>query len=243
MRGTAFAPAVAGNTIEALRAAHSQQVRYIEIDLILTRAQRLITAHEPPLKPCGVVSRLTESQLRGCRLKGGLHVATLAQALAIPFDGVFLDLKDTKSTDDRGRQAVAEAVRVVSQHSRAEQAVLMVYSADDDLVAPIKQAGLRAGLKGYPESVEETRKYVDEAASKGMEMLCVNSDRVTPELIAYSAKKGVWHLPWSTKPNQARQWAELARAGAGGLIVLHYDVALTRAAPHWQRLPTVNIAM
>lgn len=243
MRGTAFSPPVAGNTIEALRATYSQGVRYAEIDLILTRDRRLITAHEAPLEPCGVVSRLTESQVRGCRVKGGLHVATLAQALAVPFEGIFLDLKDTKVAGERAQQAVSEAISVVGAHPETQRAVLMVYRADDELVRPIREAGLRAGLKGYPESVDETRDYVDRAAAKGLEMLCVNSERVTPELIEYSARKGVWHLPWSTKPTQAKNWAELAKAGAGGLIVLHYHIALTKVAPYWQGLPEATVAL
>jgi hypothetical protein len=64
-------------------------------------------------------------------------------------------------------------------------------------------------------------------------MLSVNTDYVTTELLADSARQGVWHLPWSTDPRNVAHWRSLAEAGAGGLIVLHYELTQKDIAPHW----------
>ena len=102
----------------------------------------------------------------------------------------------------------------------------------------IRERGLRAGLKGYPKDIEGTARMSDAASALGFEMLSVNTALLNPELVTRSARQGVWHLPWSTTPSEVPHWRELARAGAGGLIVLHYDLARDKVAPDWVSVQT-----
>ncbi len=233
MRGTAHAPYVDGNTIQSIRAAHLQGIHYIEVDLILTRDDSLVTAHQPYVKGCGNVSKMTLSQVLGCRLHGGLKVARLGEILRLPFRGVFLDLKDTRGAPARGARAVARAAKTVVQLKRQSEVVLMLYQAGAAAVKTIRDQGLRAGIKGYPESTEETLRMVREAARLGFEMVSVNTDFVTRDVLMNSTRLGVWHLPWSTDPGSVAHWRELAQAGVGGLIVLHYDLTREQVMPHW----------
>lgn len=234
MRGTSHAPYLEGNTRDALQAAAREGIRYVEVDLVLTRDDALVTAHQAYVKGCGTLSKMRKNQVLGCKLPGGLRVATLETLLALPFKGIFLDLKDTREPDpERARRAVERAARAVVASQRTSDVVLMLYDTPPDSVKPVRQHGLRAGIKGYPKSVEETERMVTRAAELGFEMVSVNTDYVTPELLSVSAKQGVWHLPWSTDPASAGHWRSLAANGAGGLIVLNYALAQKQVAPHW----------
>jgi len=234
MRGTSHAPYLEGNTREALQAAARAGIRYVEVDLVLTRDGSLVTAHQAYVKGCGTLSRMLESQVLGCKLQGGLSVARLQTLLALPFSGIFLDLKDTREPDaDRARRAVEEAARAVVSSKRSRDTVLMLYDTPPASVKPVALHQLRAGIKGYPKSVEETESMVARAAELGFEMVSVNTDYVTPELVLRSTAQGVWHLPWSTDPASAAHWRALAAAGAGGLIVLNYELAQKQVAPNW----------
>lgn len=234
MRGTSHAPYLEGNTRDAIQAAVREGIRYLEVDFVLTRDDSLVTAHQAYVKGCGTINTMLESQALGCRLHGGLRLGTLEKVLALPFKGLFLDLKDTREPDPkRARRAVERAVRAVVASQRTRDVVLMLYDTPPDSVKPVLDQGLRAGIKGYPKSVEETERMVARAAELGFEMVSVNTDYVTPALLAASTKKGVWHLPWSTDPASAGHWRALAQNGAGGLIALHYELASKQVAPHW----------
>ena len=234
MRGTAHDPYIDGNTLDAIRAAHAQGIDYIEVDLVLTADGTLFTAHQPYVKECGTLSRMTLNQVLGCRIRGGLRLARLEDVLDLPFKGVFLDLKDTLDQDAGvGARAVEEAARVVLERGRTRTAVLLLYETSTESLATVERHALRAGLKGYPRKVEETEQMVERAARLGFEVVSVNTEWVTSELVKRSAKLGVWHLPWSTKPQHVSHWRELAEAGVGGLIVLHYQLAREQVAPHW----------
>jgi glycerophosphoryl diester phosphodiesterase len=241
MRGTSHAPYLEGNTLDSIQTAAREGIGYIEVDLVLTRDGALVTAHQSYVKGCGTINTMLLNQVLGCRLPGGLRLATLEAVLALPFKGVFLDLKDTRDADEtRSQRAVARAAAAVVERHRTREAVLMLYETPAASVQPIVRNHLRAGVKGYPKSIEQTREMAARAAQLGFEMLSVNTDYVTPELLADSARQGVWHLPWSTDPASAAHWRALAEAGAGGLIVLHYDLARKDIAPHWVDARTLN---
>lgn len=242
MRGTSHAPYLEGNTLEAIQAAQREGILYVEVDLVATRDGALVTAHQAYVKDCGTLSKMTLNQVLGCRVHGGLRVATLEAVLALPFKGLYLDLKDTREADtERAQMAVESAARAVIRSRRSADTVLMLYDAPPEVVKPIAAHRLRAGIKGYPKSVADTEAMVDRAAELGFEMLCVNAEFVTPELLAASAKRGIWHLPWSTDPAEADHWRALAEAGAGGLIVLHYELATKRVAPYWVDARSVSM--
>lgn len=234
MRGTSHAPYLEGNTREAIQAAVREGIRYLEVDFVLTRDGSLITAHQSYVKGCGTLGSMLESQVLGCRLHGGLRLATLETILKLPFKGLFLDLKDTRQPDPvRAQQAVERAARAVVASQRTGDVVLMLYDTPPSSVRPVVEHGLRGGIKGYPKSVEESARMVARAAELGFETVSVNTDYVTPELLSTSTRLGVWHLPWSTKPASADHWRALAASGAGGLIALHYELAREHVAPHW----------
>ena len=234
MRGTSHTPYLEGNTLDSIQAAARQGIDYIEVDLVLTRDESLVTAHQAYVKGCGTINRMQLNEVRGCKLPGGLRVATLEAVLALPFKGVFLDFKDTREADPiRAQRSVERAALAVVERQRQQGTVLMLYDTPAASVRPVTQHQLRAGIKGYPKSVEEAREMANRAAELGFEMLSVNTDYVTTELLADSARQGVWHLPWSTDPKSAPHWRALAEGGAGGLIVLQYDLARKDIAPHW----------
>lgn len=234
MRGTSHGPYLEGNTRDAIQAAVRGGIRYLEVDFVLTRDDSLVTAHQAYVKGCGTVSTMLHSQVLGCQLPGGLRLAKLETVLKLPFKGLFLDLKDTREADpERARRAVESAARAVVASQRTQDVVLMLYDTPPDSVKPVTEHDLRAGIKGYPKSVEETERMVARAAELGFEMVSVNTDYVTPELLASSTQKGIWHLPWSTDPARAEHWRTLAKNGVGGLIALHYDLVSKKVAPHW----------
>lgn len=242
MRGTSHAPYLEGNTLDAIEAAQREGIQYIEVDLVATRDGTLVTAHQSYVKDCGTLSKMTLNQSLGCRIHGGLKLATLDAVLALPFKGLFLDLKDTREPDQRRAQmAVESAARAVVASRRSGDTVLMIYDTPEEVVKPILEHGLRGGIKGYPKSVTDTEAMVTRAAELGFEMICVNTDFVTPDLLAASAKRGIWHLPWSTDPSNAGHWRALAEAGAGGLIVLHYELAKEQVAPYWVDARSVGL--
>lgn len=241
MRGTSHGPYLEGNTRDAIQAAVRGGIRYIEVDFVLTRDETLVTAHQAYVKGCGNLDTMLASHALGCRVHGGLRLGTLEHVLALPFKGLFVDLKDTRAPDPaRARRAVERAAQAVVASQRTRDVVLMLYETPPESVKPVLDQGLRAGIKGYPNSVEETERMVARAAELGFEMVSVNTKYVTPELLAASTRRGVWHLPWSTDPSSAGHWRKLAQNGAGGLIALHYELASKQVVPHWvdpRRLP------
>jgi glycerophosphoryl diester phosphodiesterase len=234
MRGTSHAPYLEGNTLDSLRAAARQGIGYVEVDLVATADGVLVTAHESYVRGCGTLAKMQLDQVLGCTVKGGLKLAELDAVLSLPFKGWFLDLKDTRGADPtRAAQAVESAARAVIRSGHREDAVLMLYEAAPAATRVIREQRLRAGLKGYPKDLAGSARMVDEASALGFEMLSVNTAMLSPELVTRSARQGIWHLPWSTNRSDVDHWRELARAGAGGLIVLHYDVAREKVAPDW----------
>ena len=231
MQGVSVNPVLKGNTINALRLAHQQGVRYVEVDLFTSEDGVLVTTHEPGIRGCGDVRKMAAAAALQCRLPGQLRVASLAQVLEIPFAGIYLDLKETKQLE-AAEPTVRRAAQAVVEAKRQADVVLMVYQAPDSVVQTIRAHGLRAGMKGYPEHARDTMKLARQAAAAGFEMVCVKAKYVTPELVAESAKLGVWHLPWSVTRRPAH-WRALAEAGVGGMIVQQYQWVRDHVAPHW----------
>ena len=236
MRGSATKPVfIDGNSIEALEAAHKQGIRFVEVDFWLTSDSVFLSSHDRGSKRCGLVADLTAKRAKACALEGNRHMATLEELLALPFDGIFLDLKDTKSKDDdRVATVVQGAANAVRKAGREKDVVLMVYRAPAAAVGLVRERGLRAGMKGYPESPADTDALGDQAARHGFEMVCVNAKHVTPEVIRRAARRGVWHLPWSIESSKVGDWQELVAAGAGGFISHHYDLMVAEVAGHWK---------
>lgn len=240
MQGTAYRPHVPGNTREGLDAALEQGIRFVEVDLRLTRDGELVTTHGRGLNECGILREISAQQARDCRLAEGRSLATLADVLERGFRAIYLDLKDTSATDEATvLEAITAAADAVVRKGRRHDVVLMTYAAPAPAVQLIRSRGLRAGLKGYPKRVDETDAMVRQAAELGFELVSVNADAVSQESILAAAKRGVWMLPWSLKPAHPTQWRDLAAAGAGGLIVMRWQQAEGTAVPAWRDVRTL----
>jgi glycerophosphoryl diester phosphodiesterase len=232
MQGSSYRPSIRGNTLESLRAAHAQGVRYVEVDLFATVDDVLVTSHEAGIRECGDVRTMTSERVLACRLEHNLRVASLPQVLELPFAGIYLDLKETKEPEAAPR-VVRIAAQAIVEAGREADVVVMVYSTPDQVLQTLRQHGLRAGMKGYPRNPDDTAELVRQAARVGFELVCVKSVYVTPELVGRAAELGVWLLPWSIDAGKLAHWQALAQAGIGGMIVLQYEVARKRVAPHW----------
>lgn len=240
MQGTAYRPHVPGNTREGIDAALEQGIRFVEVDLRLTRDGELVTTHGRGLNECGILREISAQQARDCRLAEGRSLATLADVLERRFLSIYLDLKDTSATDEATvLEAITAAADAVVRTGRRRDVVLMTYAAPAHAVQLIRSRGLRAGLKGYPKRVDETDAMVRQAAELGFELVSVNADAVSEESILAAAKRGVWMLPWSLKPAHPTQWRDLAAAGVGGLIVMRWQHAEGTAVPAWRDVRTL----
>jgi len=235
LRGSAIDPFVNGNSIEGATAAFGDGVRFVEMDFRLASDGVLVSYHDQEIYGCGMVATLDHLSAKACTLPGGRHVATLDEVLKLGFEGVYVDLKDTKDAARTARVVNAAADAIERAGTRTD-VVVMLYGVSPEALTVVRRRHLRAGIKGYPASVRDTERMVREASENGFEMVCVNSEFVTPELVAQSAELGVWHLPWSIRPDQVEHWQRLARAGVGGMVVLHYRLLKDKVAPQWKSL-------
>lgn len=210
--GTPTVPA--GDSIEAVRTAFDQGVENVEVNFVLTADGALVSGHDDDIGgTCGVVSSRTLAQMRACRVHDGNHVATLSELLAMDFDAVYVDLKTT------GREAAIQAARVIRASGRVESTVLMVYDLSGGVENAI--AGLRTGLKGYPETDAALRMLIDTASRAGMELVCSESRYLPIATVSYAAERGIALLPWSEVIDD--HLLDLIDAGVSGAIVLNVD--------------------
>ncbi len=237
LRGSAVNPFLSGNSLESLQLAAQEGVQFVEVDFQLTADDVLVSSHEKDIEKCGTVMTLPTEVVRKCVLPGGRHVATLEELLKLPFEAIYLDLKDGRYRDvARAQRAATVAAEAVATAGRQKDVVLMMYHFPEQTLALLRRLGLRGGGKGYPKSPEETEQLVEKAARAGLEMVCVNAEFVSPALVSRSAELGVWHLPWSTDAESIEHWKALASAGAGGLVVLGYELTKEQVAPRWSAL-------
>jgi hypothetical protein len=237
MRGAAPQPPVAGNTLDGFEAALAQGVRFVEADFHLSLDRQLVASHDRDLGgSCGDVARRTLAELRSCRLAEGHRIATLGDLLSMPFEEIYVDLKETARADDAHVVAtVQRAIAELEAAHRKDSAVLMLYRVTDEAARLIREHGVRAGTKGYPQNADQARALIDLAASHGMEMTCMSASVLTPELVTYAARRGVWQLPWDySRTSNVPHWQALARAGIGGLIVTNRRLVMEQVEPHWR---------
>jgi hypothetical protein len=220
IQGQAESLPYSGNTLDGLRRAYRDGVKAVEVDFRIAADGKLVAAHNARLSgTCGAVAGSTSVELRGCRLVRGYRIATLDQLLAIPFEEIYLDLKDTAHTS--GTRAVEAAIREVAAAERFDDVVFMVYDASPEISSKLRAAKARGGYKGYPTTTEETLEMNRVAAEAGLELVCVNLPYVTERVIADAARRGVWHLAWKGEPDLATL-DHLASKGLGGLITKQY---------------------
>ena len=219
-----------GNSAEAYRTLSSC---FAESDFRLTPDLGIIAAHDDQLSGnCGLVSEGTPESRATCRLANGHRVASLEDFLRSPLSEWFIDLK---TSFDSGDATINQAVRVAASsiefEHRKQGAVVMLYRAPDEAVEILRAAGIRAGMKGYPESLDDTRRLIDEAAKHGFELVCVNVGYIDADVIEYAEARGVWVLGWETGEKPPEYWVTLAEAGLGGLITDRISTAENKLLP------------
>src|SRR5262245_7151388 len=242
--GTAPGRRLTYNTLEGFRLSARAGVRTAEGDFRLTRDGVLVATHDDRMRGnCGRVSRHTLAELRRCRMNG-YRVAALDDVLALPFEEIYLDLKDTRRHGNptwspaTAQAAVVAAIAAIDARGRAADVVLMIYDASPDATAAIRAAGMRGGFKGYPRTAAAADAMTDTAAAAGLELVCINVAQLTPEVLARARSLGVWHLGWDGGPPGVQRWRSRAAAGMRGLITYYYRTVVEKVAPAYPGDPS-----
>jgi glycerophosphoryl diester phosphodiesterase len=233
VRGLAAHLPISGNSLDGFHGALAEGARAVEADFRLDADGDLVAGHNDALGgDCGSASRATTAELRRCRLVHGYRIATLPQLLALGFDEIYLDLKDTLNTA-KAAHAVDRAIADVRGAKRAQSVVIMTY-ATPAAVARLRDAtDIRAGLKGYPRTTRDALRMNRTAAANGFELVCIGIDQATVAVVKDAARRGVWHLPWAGTETVLATLRRAAAGGIGGVITARYGDAIRDVAPAW----------
>ncbi len=194
---------------------------FAESDFMLTADDHLVATHDAAMGgDCGDVNQQTLEGIRRCRLAGDLRVATLDDFLAVPLTEWYVDLKSNliATTDAEILHSVEVAVRSIDRRGRERGAVLLVYQVTPAVVDVLRDNGIRAGLKGYPDSRRSAKAMVRAARRHDFELVCIRISFVDKRMLAYSRARGVGQLSWELGERTPRQWARLADRGLWGLL-------------------------
>lgn len=208
-------------------------VCFVESDFRFTGDGTLVGAHDDGLGgTCGSVSHSTLAQLRRCRLSDGSRVATLDDFLRVPLSEWYIDLKSNAlaESDAAAMASVRAAVAAIKRTGRERGAILMLYKVTPEVALYVRQNGIRAAMKGYPDSRAAAEAMVDTAALYGFEMVCIRITWVDQQMLNYSNALGVWHLTWELGDKEPQEWKRLADGGLKGLIVSRPRIPLARDA-------------
>ncbi len=174
----------------------AKHFRHVEVDLMLDRRGVLVGAHDPE-KLALVHDGSTPDPL------------TLTQLLSLPFERVFLDMKDTllegsatgSPLDDgpveHAERAVAAAFNTAVASGRREDVYVMVYWASDAMVALARERHAQLMLQGYPQNDADSLEIVRAAARYGLQHVCIPLARLTDPVLEESGHLGVRHIPFT----------------------------------------------
>jgi hypothetical protein len=174
----------------------AKHFRHIEVDLMLDRRGVLVGAHDPEK-----LALVHDGSLP--------NPLTLTQLLSLPFERVFLDMKDTlferrhadgppdAATAEHAEHAVASAFDAAVASGRREDVYVMVYWATDAMVARARERNAQLMLQGYPRNDAETLALVRSASRYGLRHVCVPLARATDPVLEASRRLGVRHIPFT----------------------------------------------
>lgn len=160
-------------------------------------------------------------QYYNCSLKNNFTRVTLEEVFTLPFEKIFLDIKDTfyNTHPSFYLTVVRNLIEAIQADGMEDKVILMLYRVNEDIHQLLHSNNILAGIKGYPKSAEEALQIIRHASRyKTIEMACFAAEAVTPLLIKESAQYGIYHIPyyWSSVADKDLSW--LPRAGAAGLI-------------------------
>jgi glycerophosphoryl diester phosphodiesterase len=225
-------PTHVGDTALALRDAALRGYPHVEVDVLMSADGEMIPTHSDELElfsNCsGRVRDYTAAALASCEYleSPGTPLLPIWDGLGgVSFEGLYLDMKFTHPGN--GEVDVDRAVQLVedldARLGRPRWLVAMSY--DPEVAARLIDAGIRTGFKGYPEPADAMA-FVEEAAAVGVELVCMQSRSLSPEVIARSQELGTWVLPWELGDDVTSELVvDLIDAEVGGLITDRVELA------------------
>jgi hypothetical protein len=174
----------------------AKHFRHVEVDLMLDRRGVLVGAHD-------------SEKLALVHDGSNPDPLTLTQLLSLPFERVFLDMKDTlfkrSSTNgphgaemvEHAERAVATAIDAAVARGRREDVYVMVYWASDGMVARARERRVQLMLQGYPKDDADSLEIVRTASRYGLRHVCIPLARVTDPVLEESRRSGVTHIPYT----------------------------------------------
>jgi hypothetical protein len=174
----------------------AKHFRHVEVDLMLDRRGVLVGAHD-------------SEKLDLVHDGSNPDPLTLPQLLSLPFERVFLDMKDTlferSSTDsppdaevvEHAERAVATAFDAAVANGRREAVYVMVYWTSDAMVALARERRVQLMLQGYPQNDADSLEIVRTASRYGLRHVCIPLARVTDPVLEESRRSGVTHIPYT----------------------------------------------
>ena len=224
------------NTMGSISASLQAGVRHVELDFHVTADDHLVSAHEDTLVDCGRIATMDLETALQCNV-GGSRVVTLDEVLAMDFDTVYVDLKDTASGDAQLLEAAAfSAIDSISAYRDPADVGLMVYDTTPAAIEEVERADIRVALKGYPRNDAEVVEFIDRAVVQDFEFICVEAAKLDPGHIRDAAAEGVWFLGWDMRLESFSHLEALAEAGMGGLISPESPLVSERVAPDYRPL-------
>jgi hypothetical protein len=170
--------------------------RNVEVDLMLDRGGVLVGAHD--LEKLAHVHDGTQS-----------NPLTLPTLLSMPFENVFLDMKDTlferspgvgppsAEAAEHAERAVSLAFEAIAASGRSENVFVMAYWISDAMVAQSRARGARLMLQGYPQNDSESIEIVHTASRYGLSHVCIPLGRLTDPVLEESRRAGISHIPYT----------------------------------------------
>ena len=229
---------VTENTVPAFRRAVAYGATAVELDVQLTRDGRFLVLHDPTLDrttTCrGRVDRRTLARIqRHCRGQRGHElVPSLGQALDLVVrlhTSVVVDVKRPPSawTPDRYQRLV----RTIEQRGLQGRTVVLGFHRDNlEAIRSLDPALRVQAIARDLDDVDRMRTWAD-----GLNLA---ASLATPDLVADLRSQGL--LVLGRKTALRRDWGELRRAGADGLLTDHVASYVTwaRSAPPLTPTPT-----
>lgn len=191
------------NTIAAFEYAIRVGVDAIEMDVVVSRDNRVVVSHDPYLKS-GVYIRTLNAVETG--------LPSLDDVLALSPQGNFLfniEAKVSKHTPPDFAELVLAEIQ-----NRALESRIIFQSFDFAILHRMKRLAPAIALAALWEGAE--RSFVDIARDADTKIVAPEYVLVTPEQVHSAHEAGLRVIPWTA--NKPADWTRLIAAGVDGII-------------------------